>query len=102
MDVWDCVKPESALEVTLNATALSRPNGLYITLTSDLISASSVVFKQLIDSGSSHGFIDSIFVDTHAIPTRSIPAVTLDGTSPSVLTHSVSLPICFPSGEVVD
>ena len=53
----------------------------------------------LIDSGSSHCFIDSKFVSEHSIPTKSIPPITLrlfDGSSNSTITYMISLPIRFP------
>ena len=64
-----------------------------------------MTFRGLVDSGSTAGFIDSVFVDKYAIPTRPIPPVKLcflDGSSPSFLTWSVQIPIQFPSSEVVD
>ena len=64
-----------------------------------------MTFRGLVDSGSTAGFIDSVFVDKYAIPTRPIQLVKLrflDGSSPSFLTRSVQILIKFPSGEVVD
>ena len=64
-----------------------------------------MTFRGLVDSSSTAGFIDSVFVDKYAIPTCPIPPVKLrflDGSSPSFLTRSVQIPIQFPSGEVVD
>src|SRR6267154_1965864 len=60
-------------------------------------------FPALVDSGSSHCFIDTSFVSNNKIPTYSIPAIQLrlfDGTSNSVITQAIDLPICFSTGEV--
>ena len=64
-----------------------------------------MTFRGLVDSSSTAGFIDSVFIDKYAIPTRLILPVKLhflDGSSLSFLTRSVQIPIQFPSGEVVD
>ena len=64
-----------------------------------------IVFHALIDSGSSHCFIDSKFVSKHSILTKSIPPITLrlfDGSSNSTITYIISLPIRFPTGESFD
>ena len=94
-----------SLPLSRSFSTLSRANALYINLTSHLVAHSSVTFQGLVDSGSTTGFIDSVFVDKYAIPTHAIPPVKLhflDGSSPSFLTRSVQIPIQFPSGEVVD
>src|SRR6267154_1552731 len=60
-------------------------------------------FPALVDSGSSHCFIDTSFVSNNKIPTYSIPAIQLrlfDSTSNSVITQAIDLPICFSTGEV--
>ena len=64
-----------------------------------------IVFCALIDSGSSHCFIDSKFVSKYSILTKSIPPITLqlfDGSSNSTITYMISLPIQFPTGEFFD
>ena len=64
-----------------------------------------IVFHALIDSGSSHCFMDSKFVSKHLILTKSIPPITLwlfDGSSNSTITYMISLPIWFPTGESFD
>ncbi|CDO74296.1 hypothetical protein BN946_scf184839.g1, partial [Trametes cinnabarina] len=88
--------------VRLNASALSDPSSLQITLYSDPI---PVPFRALLDSGSSHCFVDSKFVEKYQIRTYSVPPLRLslfDGSSNHVITCSTNLPIHFPSGEVID
>ena len=90
------------MELKLNASTLSS-NSLIIPLTSKFLT--DIVFCALIDSGSSHCFIDSKFVSEHSIPTKSIPLIThwlFDGSSNSTITYMVFLPIQFPTGESFD
>ncbi|KAI0349355.1 hypothetical protein OH77DRAFT_1582321, partial [Trametes cingulata] len=88
--------------VKLNASALSDPSSLHIQLYSDSIPTQ---FRALIDSGSSHCFLDSQFVEQYGVPTNSVPPLRLslfDGSSNHVITQSTTLPVHFPSGEVID
>jgi Reverse transcriptase (RNA-dependent DNA polymerase)/Retroviral aspartyl protease len=87
----------------LNASALSDPDSLRISLTSSAISDHSVPFPTLIDSGSSHCFIDPQFASHHSLPFISISPIRLkliDGTvSPSIINQIIELQVKFPSGE---
>ena len=90
------------MELKLNVSALSS-DSLIIPLTSKFLT--DIVFHALIDSGSSHCFIDSKFVSEHSILTKSIPPITLwlfDGSSNSTITYTISIPIQFPTGESFD
>ena len=91
----------------LNASALSDPNALFLSVTSSLFSsltpeAADLSVTALVDSGSTHCFIDKGFVQLNALPTDSIPPIQLrlfDGSSNAYITECVSLPITFPTGE---
>ena len=88
--------------VRLNASALSNPNSLRISLTSSLVSVATTSFRALIDSGSTHCFVDSAFVRRSDIPTISVEPIELtlfDGSSNAIITESVELPVKFPTGE---
>ena len=90
------------MELKLNVSALSS-DSLIIPLTSEFLT--DIIFWALIDSGSSHCFIDSKFVSKHSIPTKPIPPITLqlfDGSSNSTITYMISLPIWFLTGESFD
>ena len=90
------------MELKLNVSALSS-DSLIIPLTSKFLT--DIVFHALIDSGSSHCFIDSKFVSEHSILTKSIPPITLrlfDDSSNSTITYMISIPIQFPTGESFD
>src|SRR3954471_7615985 len=87
----------------LNASALSDPNSLRVPVTiptfSDLPRSLA-----LIDSGSSHCFIDTRFAfSLDIIPTTVLPMELklFDGTSNSIITQVVSLPISFPTSECI-
>ncbi|KAJ3009535.1 hypothetical protein NUW54_g2750 [Trametes sanguinea] len=91
--------PPSVLR--LNASALSDPLSLHVMLYSELI---HLEFCTLVDSGSSHCFIDSEFVEHHGLPTSSVPPIQLqlfDGTSNNVISRTSTIPVQIPSGEVI-
>src|SRR5882757_4863286 len=84
--------------VRLNASALSDPDSLFISLAT----LNSLSMHTLIDSGSSHCFLDSSFISKHKITTTTIPPIGLrlfDGTCNSVISQIAELPITFPTGE---
>ena len=90
----------------LNASALSDPNSLCIPLISPLVCASDhlqpIPIQTLVDSGSTHCFLDSAFARRHSLPTTLTPPVELrlfDGTSNNIISEVVSLPVKFPSSE---
>ena len=85
--------------------ALSDPNSLRVSLTSLLISDSSLRISALIDSSSTHCFMDTSFVQFCKLPAYPIDPIELklfDRTSNSVITQSVALPVKFPSGECMN
>ena len=82
-------------------SALSDPNSLHVPLSSSLIPNISD-FSTLIDSGSTHCFVDTEFVNFHNLPVYPVSPIELklfDGTSNSVITRSLELPVLFPTGE---
>ena len=84
--------------IRLNASALSDPDSLFISLAIP----NSLSMRTLIDSGSSHCFLDSSFVSKHKITTTTISPIGLrlfDGTCNSIISQIAELPITFPSGE---
>ena len=61
-----------------------------------------IPIRMLVDSGSTHCFLDSTFAHGHSLPTTPTPPVELrlfDGTSNNIISEVVSLPVKFPSGE---
>ena len=58
----------------------------------------------LMDSGSSHNFVDSELVNKYGLPTRSVDPLRLqlfDGSSNHTITQFTTLPLQFPSGEIL-
>ena len=87
----------------MNASALSDPNSLLISLSSSLI-PDSVKITTLIDCGSTHCFIDPLFVQLHSLSMYSVSPLKLrliDGTSNSIITQALDLPITFNTGETM-
>ena len=92
--------------IHLNAPALSNPNSLCIPLVSPLVCASdhlqSIPIWTLVDSGSTHCFLDSAFACEYSLPTTPTPPVELrlfDGTSNNIISEVVLLPVKFSSGK---
>ena len=78
--------------IQLNAFTFSDPHSLFVSLTSLLILSqdhlNKILFRALVDSGSTHCFVDSKFVDTHHLKTSTTPSVVLclfDGSSNSTV-----------------
>ena len=81
-------------------SALSSPNSLTLDLSSDSIPNTQIC--TLLDSGSTHCFLDTSFVSDHKLRTSDIGPIPLrlfDGSSNSEIQHSVDLLIRFPTGE---
>ena len=96
----DCIELPHVKTLTLNASALSNPDSLTLSLTSDTLP--DMVLKSLVDSGSSDSFICSVFVQTQHLPAYGIPPIKLwliDGTSNSVISQALVSQIYFPTGE---
>jgi type 1 fimbria pilin len=92
--------PHMTNEVRLNASTLSS-DSLTLLISSD--SASGTAIKALIDSGSTHCFLDSNFVKQHNLRSSLIPLILLrlfDTTTNAVISKSVDLPLRFPTGEI--
>ena len=73
--------------------------------TPPLISNSSLRVSTLIDSGSTHCFVDTSFVQYYKLPAYPIDPIKLklfDGSSNSVITQSIALPVKFLSSECMN
>ena len=95
--------------IRLNVSALSDPHSLFISLTSPLILGqdhlNKIPFRALVDSGSTHCFVDSKFVDTHHLKTSATPLVALrlfDGSSNSTISEITNLLIIFSTGDCMN
>ena len=90
------------MEAHLNVSTLSDPNAL-IPLVS-VLPYNLENIRTLVDSGSTHCFVDLQFVHQNKYTTHTISPVTLwlfDGSSNFVITQAVDLSILFPAtGDV--
>jgi len=89
-------------EVWLNAAALTNPNSLHTP--NSLPSHSSVSSSGLVDSGSSHCFVDPSFVSLHSIPSYEISSVILrllDGSVGANITHTADISIQFSTNDIL-
>ena len=87
-------------EVRLNASTLSSTSSLIVSLRSD--SVPNIPITALVDSSSTHCFIESVFIHKHKIPTRQIPLIPLrlfDGSVNATISKSVELLVRFPSHD---
>ena len=67
-----CADLDHAIEVVrLNASVPFEPDALFLSITTSLL-PNTVIFKALVDSGSTHCFIDSHFVEDKNMTTYSI------------------------------
>jgi hypothetical protein len=98
-----CVDPNRAItEVRLNAAAPFDPDALFLSVTTSLI-LNLVIFKALVDSGSSHCFVDPRFISKHKLITYSVPPIRLrlfDGTSNHTITQAIDIPLQISPGHV--
>jgi len=98
-----CAEPIRTLkEVRLNASAPSEPDALFLSVSTTLISA-LIIFKALVDSGSSHCFVDPRLIDTHRLTTYDVPPIRLrlmDGTCNNTITKAINIPLQILPGHV--
>ena len=69
-----------------------------------LPSSENISTSGLVDSGSSHCFIDPEFVEKHSIPSYQIPPVILrllDGSVGAVITQAADIRICFSTNDIL-
>jgi hypothetical protein len=89
-------------EVRLNAAALADPSALHIPIS--LLSSEKFSTSGLVDSGSTHCFIDPKFVEKHSISSSEISPVVLhllDGSVGVVITHAADIHICFSTNDIL-
>ncbi|KAG6328388.1 hypothetical protein ID866_10699 [Astraeus odoratus] len=88
-------------EVCLNASALSNPNSLKPVVYIPDYDVSDII--TLLDSGSSHCFVDPVFIKKHNIVVEEISPIPLclfNGTCNSFITQLAHFSVHFPSSDV--
>ena len=95
--------------IWLNISALSDPHSLFVSLTSLLIFSQDhlykILFWALVDSRSTHCFVNSKFVNTHHLKTSATPLVALclfDGSLNSTISKIANLPIIFSTSNCMN
>ena len=95
--------------IQLNASTLSDPHSLFVSLTSLLILGqdylNKILFWALADSRSTHCFVDSKFVDTYRLKTFTTSLVALylfDSSSNSTISKITNLFITFPTSNCMN
>src|SRR5260221_13513942 len=98
-----CPNRDSAAPVIwLNSTSLS-PNSFLLSLTSASISEHAHPFIALLDSGSSHCFVDKVFAKKNKIALIKLPSTILlqlfDGSARNSISHKTHIPLTFSTGK---
>src|SRR5258705_1830639 len=95
-------KDSVALVIQLNSTSLS-PNSFLLSLTSTTISEHAHPFVALLDSGSSHCFVDKVFAKKNKLALSKLPSIILlrlfDGSAQNSVSHKTNIPLTFSTGE---
>src|SRR5258707_1543506 len=94
-------RDSTALVIQLNSTSLS-PNSFLLSLTSTSISEHAHPFIALLDSGSSHCFVDEVFAKKNKIALTKLPSTILlrllDGSAWNSISHKTHIPLTFSTG----
>src|SRR5260221_7091803 len=97
-----CPQNNSASSISLHTSSLS-PNSFFLSLTSTSIHNLLWPFCTLLDSGSSHSFVNEAFVMDNKLKfsylPNPIPLKMFDGSTPSNISKKVWMPITFSTGE---
>src|SRR5258707_112815 len=97
-----CPQNNSASSMALHTSSLS-PNSFFLSLTSTSICNLLQPFCALLDSGSSHSFVNEAFAVENKLKfsylLNPIPLKMFDRSTPSNVSKKVRMPITFSTGE---
>src|SRR5260221_3935265 len=97
-----CPQNNSASSISFHPSSLS-PNSFFLSLTSTSAHNLLQPFCALLDSGSSHSFVNKAFVVNNKLKfsylPNPIPLRMFDGSTPSNVSKKVRMPITFSTGE---
>src|SRR5258705_5816565 len=97
-----CPRNNSASSMALHTSSLS-PNSFFLSLTSTSVRNPLRPFCTLLDSGSSHSFVNEAFVMNNRLKfsylPNPIPLKMFDGSTPLNVSKKVQMPITFSTGE---
>src|SRR5258708_1103435 len=95
-------KGSTAPVIQLNSTSLS-PNSFLLSLTSTSVSKHPHPFIALLDSGSSHCFVDKLFAKKNKLSLSKLPSTILlqlfDRSTWNSISHKTTIPLTFSTGE---
>jgi len=95
-------RDSTAPVIWLNSTSLS-PNSFLLSLTSASISEHAHPFVALLDSGSSHCFVDEVFAKKNKIALTKLPSTIplwlFDGSAQNSISHKTHILLTFSTGE---
>src|SRR5258708_7125293 len=95
-------KGSTAPVIWLNSTSLS-PNSFLLSLTSASVSEHACPFIALLDSGSSHCFVDELFAKKNKLSLSKLPSTILlrlfDRSTWNSIGHKTTIPLTFSTGE---
>src|SRR6266481_7331631 len=95
-------KDSIALVIRLNSTSLS-PNSFLLSLTSATVSEHTRPFVALLDSGSSHCFVDEVFAKKNKLALSKLPSIIplrlFDGSARNSVSHKTNIPLTFSTGK---
>ena len=95
-------KDSAALVIQLNSTSLSL-NSFLLSLTSASVSKHAHPFIALLDSGSSHCFVDEVFAKKNKIALTKLPSTIplwlFDGSAQNSISHKTHIPLTFSTGK---
>src|SRR5260221_9739842 len=98
-----CPQNNSASSTSLHTSSLS-PNSFFLSLTSTSAHNLLRPFCALLDSGSSHSFVNEAFTVDNKLKfsylLNPIPLRMFDGSTPSNISKKVQMPITFSTGEM--
>src|SRR5260221_7511582 len=95
-------RDSTAPVIWLNSTSLS-PNSFLLSLTSASISEHACPFVALLDSSSSHCFVDKVFAKKNKIALTKLPSTIplqlFDGSAQNSISHKTYIPLTFSTGK---
>src|SRR5258708_20186423 len=95
-------KGSAAPVIWLNSTSLSL-NSFLLSLTSTTISKHACPFVALLDSGSSHCFVDELFAKKNKLLLSKLPSTILlqlfDGSTRNSISHKTTILLTFSTGK---
>ena len=95
--------------IQLNTSAFSNSHSLFVSLTFLLILGqdylNKILFRALVDSGSTHCLVNSEFVNTHHLKTSATPLVALylfDGLLNNTIPEIANWSIIFSTSDCIN